>query len=136
MSHSFLNPSELHDPTQFGYSHTASVPAGTGLVFVAGQYGSGSDGMVVSDIFAEQVQRAFRNVGVALAAHGLKLNHVVQLRTYVVNLGFEELGVIAKIIQSIWDANPPTQTLIGVASLAMPEMRFEVEAVAALSPLV
>jgi len=131
MSHTILNPSELHDPTAFGYSHTASIPAGTGLVFVAGQYGSRSDGTVVSEVFADQVEQAFGNLGLALAAHGLELSHVVQLRTYVLNLGFEELGALGKAIQARWGATPPTQTLIGVAGLAMPEMRFEVEAVAA-----
>ncbi|MEM7159210.1 MAG: Rid family hydrolase [Myxococcota bacterium] len=131
MSHSMLNPSDLHDPSAYGYSHTASVSAGAGLVFVAGQYGSRPDGSVVSDGFAEQVQQAFRNVGVALAAHGLDLSHVVQLRTYVVGLGFEELGTVGKIVGSHWGANPPTQTVLGVAGLATPEIRFEVEAVAA-----
>ena len=61
------------------YSHTASIP--TELVLVSGEYGSSTDGAVVSTDFTEQVRRAFRNLGVALAAHGLDLSHVVQLRT-------------------------------------------------------
>lgn len=134
MPHTIVNPSDLHDPTPYGYSHTASIPAGTELVFVSGQYGSRPDGTVVSAVFAEQVQQAFRNLGIALAAHGLDLSHVAQLRTYVVNLGFEdfeELGAIAATVQTNWRAKPPTQTVLGVASLATPEIRFEVEAIAA-----
>jgi enamine deaminase RidA (YjgF/YER057c/UK114 family) len=38
-------------------------------VLVAGQYGSGADGAVVSPDFTEQVPQAFRNLGVALGAH-------------------------------------------------------------------
>lgn len=129
MSHTIVNPDGLHDPVPFGYSHTASIPAGTELVLVAGQYGSGADGSVVSPDFTEQVQQAFRNLGVALAAHGLDLSHVVQLRTYAVNLDFDKLGAIAQAVRGCGDT-PPTQTAIGVAGLAMPDILFEVEAVA------
>ncbi|WP_328325285.1 Rid family hydrolase [Kribbella sp. NBC_00382] len=125
----FVNPEGLHNPAPFGYSHTAAVPAGSDLVFVSGQYGSGLDGMVVSPDFAEQVKQAFTNLGIALAAHGLDFSHVVQLRTYVVNPDFEKLGVIGQAV----GATPPTQTVIGVAALAMPDILFEVEAVAARS---
>lgn len=131
MSHTIVNPDGLHNPVPFGYSHTAAIPAGTGLVFVSGQYGSGTDGMVVSPDFTEQVRQAFSNLGIALAAHGLDLSHVVQLRTYVVNPDFEKLGAIGQAVQGGCGATPPTQTVIGVAGLAMPDILFEVEAVAA-----
>lgn len=129
MSHTIVNPDGLHDPAPFGYSHTAAIPAGAELVLVAGQYGSGPDGMVVSTDFAAQVEQAFGNLRVALAAHGLDLSHVVQLRTYVVGPDFEKLGVIGQAVRACGDT-PPTQTVIGVAGLAMPEILFEVEAVA------
>jgi len=131
MSHTIVNPAGLHDPVPFGYSHTATIPAGTELVIVAGQYGSSTDGAVVSPDFTEQVQQAFHNLGVALAAHGLDLSHVVQLRTYVVNPDFDKLGAIAQAVQGGCGDSPPTQTVIGVAGLAMPDILFEVEAVAA-----
>ena len=131
MPHTIVNPAGLHDPAPFGYSHTATIPAGTELVLVAGQYGSGADGAVVSLAFTEQVQQAFRNLSVALGAHGLDLSHVVQLRTYVVNLDFDKLGAIGQAVKSGCGDTPPTQTVIGVAGLAMPDILFEVEAVAA-----
>lgn len=131
MTHTIVNPEGLHDPRPFGYSHTASVPAGTELVVVAGQYGSGPDGMVVSPEFAVQVSQAFSNLSVALAAHGLDLSHVVQLKTYVVSPDFEKLGIIGQAVQASGGDMPPTQTVIGVASLAMPDILFEVEALAA-----
>ena len=73
MSHTIVNPEGLHDPVPFGYSHTATIPAGAELVLVSGQYGSDANGAVVSPDFAEQVQQAFRNLGVALAAHDAEL---------------------------------------------------------------
>lgn len=131
MSHPILNPAGLHDPVPFGYRHTAAVPAGTDLVLVAGQYGSTTDGTVVSPDFAEQVRRAFDNLGLALAAHGLDLSHVVQLRTYVVGLDVDRLGAVGQAVRSGCGDVPPVQTVIGVAGLAMPDILFEVEAVAA-----
>ncbi|MFK0258907.1 RidA family protein [Streptomyces sp. NPDC090445] len=131
MAHAFVNPDGLHDPVPFGYSHTATVAAGTELVLVAGQYGSGPDGAVVSNDFAEQVKQTFHNIGVALAAHGLDLGHVVQLRTYVVNHDISKLGPITGALQEGWGTKPPTHTLIGVASLAAPDVLFEIEALAA-----
>ena len=131
MSHTLVNPDGLHNPIPFGYSHTASIPAGTELVLVSGQYGSDADGSVVSPDFTEQVRQAFRNLSVALDAHGLDLSHVVQLRTYVVNLDFDKLGAIGQTVGSSCGDTPPTQTVIVVAGLAMPDILFEVEAVAA-----
>jgi enamine deaminase RidA (YjgF/YER057c/UK114 family) len=126
-----INPKGLHNPVPFGYSHTAAIPAGAALVLVAGQYGSKADGSLASPHFAEQVQQSFHNLAVALDAHGLDLSHVVQLRTYVVAPDFEKLGVIGHAVQAGCGDMPPTQTLIGVSSLAMPDILFEVEAVAA-----
>lgn len=133
MSHTVVNPTELHDPVPRGYSHTAAIPADTELVLIAGQFGSNPNGEVVSADFTEQVQQTFRNIGTALAAHGLDFSHVVQLRTYVVNHDVSKLGPIGEAVQEHWGSQPPTQTLIGVSSLATPDILFEVEAVAARS---
>ncbi|MCE2918166.1 MAG: RidA family protein [Rubrivivax sp.] len=131
MSHTIVNPKGLHDPIPYGYSHSVSIPAGTGLVLISGQYGSKADGSVVSPHFAEQVRQAFDNLGVALAAHGLDMSHVVQLRSYVVQPDFEKLGIIGQAVHAGCGSLPPTQTLLGVSGLAMPDILFEVEAVAA-----
>lgn len=131
MSATIVNPAGLHDPVPFGYSHTAAIPPGTGLVLVSGQYGSGPDGALVSSDFAAQVGQAFKNLQTALAAHELDLSHLVQLRTYVVGPDFEKLGIIGQAVQRGCGDTPPTQTVIGVAGLAMPDILFEVEALAA-----
>ncbi|MFI6677712.1 RidA family protein [Kribbella sp. NPDC050470] len=121
------NPAELHDPAGFGYSHVASVGD---LVFVAGQYASGPDGLVSVDDFAEQVKLSFENLGIALRSAGLDYADVFQLRTYVVDHSAEKLAVLGAAIAERWPAEPPVQTLLGVDRLALPEMRFEVDAIA------
>lgn len=130
MTSTIVNPPELHDPTAFGYSHVARVPAGE-LVLVAGQYASDRDGHTNSGDFAAQVDQSFTNLGTALRAAGLGYEHVVRLGTYIVEHDSEKLEILLAAIRRIWGDRPPAQTLIGVASLALPDMLFEVDAVAA-----
>jgi enamine deaminase RidA (YjgF/YER057c/UK114 family) len=99
-------------------------------VFVAGQYGSGPDGHTVSGDFADQAARAFENLGVALQATGRDYGNVVQLRTFIVDHDEAKLNVLVELIRDRWGSSPPTQTLIGVAALALPDMLFEVDAIA------
>ncbi|MFJ2838555.1 RidA family protein [Nocardia sp. NPDC087230] len=130
MSVVISNPSELHDPTGFGYSHVARV---TGeLVVIAGQYDSDAEGHTTSTDFGEQVDRAFANLGVALRSAGADYADVAQLRTFVVDHDVEKLTVLGAKIAAIWGDRPPAQTLLGVAALALPGMLFEVDALAAL----
>ncbi|MET9067168.1 RidA family protein [Streptosporangium sandarakinum] len=128
MTHTIINPETLHNPVGYGYSHIAR--ASGEMVFIAGQYASDGEGHVTSDDFADQVRRSFENMGTALAAAGLDYRHVVQIRTFIVDHDMAKLEILAKAVQEIWEDLPPTQTLIGVAALALPGMLFEVDAVA------
>ncbi|WP_030144546.1 RidA family protein [Glycomyces sp. NRRL B-16210] len=125
------NPAELHDPTGFGYSHVARVSGE--LVLVAGQYDSDAEGRTTSGDFAAQVDNAFANLGKALHSAGLDYADVAQLRTFVVDHDMEKLEILGEAIARIWGDRPPVQTLLGVAALALPDMRFEVDAVAVRS---
>ena len=128
MAHTIINPDGLHDPTGFGYSHVARTSGD--LVFIAGQYASDGDGRVTSPDFAEQVDRSLDNLRTALTAVGLDYADVVQLRTHIVGHDAAKLEVLANRIARIWGSRPPTQTLTGVAALALPAMLFEVDAIA------
>jgi enamine deaminase RidA (YjgF/YER057c/UK114 family) len=127
MPHTLTNPPALHDPVGFGYSHVADTHD---LVFVAGQYASGPDGSVPSADFTEQVELAFANLGTALAAAGLGFEHVARLGTFIVDHDEAKLEALVGVIARIWGEHPPAQTLLGVARLALPDMLFEVDAVA------
>ncbi|PTR37230.1 enamine deaminase RidA (YjgF/YER057c/UK114 family) [Rhodococcus sp. OK611] len=128
MSHSIINPENLHDPVGFGYSHVARTRGD--LVFIAGQYASDGDGHVTSPDFTDQVVQALANLRTVLAAVGLDYRHVVQIRTHIVDHDADKLAVVARLIGEIWGDRPPPQTLTGVAALALPDMRFEIDAVA------
>ncbi|MFF1913158.1 RidA family protein [Streptomyces sp. NPDC058239] len=122
------NSAGLHDPTPFGYSHAASAPGE--LVFIGGQYASDDAGQVVPGDFAAQVERSFGNLRIALAGVGLGFEHVVRLGTYIVDHDLEKLEILGEALHGAWGDRLPAQTLSGVASLALPGMLFEIDAVA------
>ncbi|MFF2022790.1 RidA family protein [Streptomyces sp. NPDC058171] len=126
------NPSGLHDPTSFGYSHAVSAPGEP--VFISGQYASDANGQVVPGDFAAQVELALANLHTALAGVGLGFEHVVRLGSYIVDHDLEKLTVLGKTLAGAWGDRLPAQTLSGVASLALPGMLFEIDAVAVRQP--
>lgn len=75
--------------------------------------------------------RVRSNLGTALRAAGLDFGDVLMLRTYIVDHNVDKLTALVTTIAEIWGSQPPAQTLIGVAALALPDMRFEVDAIAA-----
>ncbi|MGA4838349.1 RidA family protein [Streptomyces sp. G45] len=122
------NPSTLHDPTPFGYSHAVSAPGE--LVFIGGQYASDATGAPVPGDFAAQVELAFDRLRSALEGVGLGYAHVVRLGTYVVDHDADKLAALGAAVHARFGDRLPAQTLTGVASLALPGMLFEVDAVA------
>ncbi|WP_433227134.1 Rid family hydrolase [Microtetraspora malaysiensis] len=72
-------------------------------------------------------------MGTALTAAGLNYGDVAQIPTFVVDHNQDKLALIAEAVKRIWGNRPPTQTLIGVAALALPDMLFEVDATAVRS---
>ncbi|GGY42854.1 RidA family protein [Streptomyces omiyaensis] len=122
------NPPTLHDPTPFGYSHAASAPGE--LVFIGGQYASDATGAPVPGDFADQVALSLTHLRHALEGAGLGYEHVVRLGSYVVDHDLGKLEVLGKALHGAFGDRLPAQTLSGVASLALPGMLFEIDAVA------
>lgn len=122
-----LDPPTVHKPAG-PYSHTALVPTGRELVFVAGQIGMRADGSVPSG-FAEQAELAFDNLLACLAAHGLDAASIVRLGVFVVP--GNDLGVLRAVRERRLGAHRPTSTTVYVPALAHPALLVEVEAVAA-----
>jgi enamine deaminase RidA (YjgF/YER057c/UK114 family) len=122
------NPAALHDPTPFGYSHAVSAPGE--LVFIGGQYASDATGTPVTGDFAAQVDVAFDRLRSALEGVGLGFGQVVRLGTFIVDHDLGKLEILGRALHARFGDRLPAQTLSGVASLALPGMLFEVDAVA------
>jgi 2-iminobutanoate/2-iminopropanoate deaminase len=122
----FLNPRDVHTPVG-PYSHTAVVPAGTELVFVAGQVGMRPDGTVPA-VFAEQAELTFANLRACLAAHGLGPDAVVKLTVFIVPP--QDFQLLRAVREKHFGRHRPTSTTVYVPALAAPTLLLEVEAVA------
>ena len=122
----FLNPRDVHAPAG-PYSHTAVVPQGSELVFVAGQVGMRPDGSIPK-AFADQADVAFQNVRACLAAHGLSFDAVVKLGVFL--LPGQDFQVLRAVRERHFGAHRPASTTVCVPQLASPAFLVEVEAIA------
>jgi len=124
------NPEGIYDPRPHGYSHVAAVPAWSQLVFIAGQGGSRTDGILSAD-FRTQVAIVFENITIALASKGLKMENIAKLTTLVVDYDDEKHRILIEESTKIWpDLKFPVNTLIPVQRLALNGMLIEIDATA------
>jgi enamine deaminase RidA (YjgF/YER057c/UK114 family) len=127
---SFTSPGAL--PAPMGYSHVVSIPAGSRLVWTAGQVPIDADGVAApAGDWEAQARLVFENLGHALTAGGAAWSDVVKLTIFVVDTA--GLPTIRSVRDEYVDTSrPPTSTLIQVAALFRPDILLEVEAVAAV----
>jgi enamine deaminase RidA (YjgF/YER057c/UK114 family) len=126
-----VNPKRMYDSVQFGFSH-AVESTGARTLHLAGQVAWDDAGELVGpDDLARQAAQAFRNLKEVLAECGMTPADVVRLRTYVVDYSPDKLPVLGAAINDFYGGGTPAaNTLLGVASLAMPDFLIEVEATA------
>ena len=120
-------------PSPNGFSHTASIAAGSRLVWTSGQVPVAPDGTVPPpDDWAAQTRQAMRNVEAALQAGGATWDDVFKLTIFVVDTS--ALAIVREVRDEFVDVRrPPTSSLVQVAGLFRPDLLIEVEAVAAVA---
>ncbi|MBG0813859.1 RidA family protein [Planomonospora sp. ID82291] len=117
-------------PTPNGYSHVASVPPGSRLIWTSGQVPITADGTPAVG-WEAQTRLVMQNVGAALDAAGAAWEHVFKLTIFVVDTS--ALPVVRAVRDEFIDLErPPTSSLVQVAGLFRPDLLIEVEAVAAV----
>jgi enamine deaminase RidA (YjgF/YER057c/UK114 family) len=128
MTLELINPQELSTPA----SYTQVIAAtGSRLVFVAGQVADDAEGNLVgTGDLAAQARQAFANVGRALAVAGAAPEQVARITIYVVHHRPEYLPDISAARVAVFGEHKPTDTLVGVETLAEPGYLIEVDAVA------
>ena len=127
----FLQPDRLSNPG--GYSHVVSVEAST-LIFISGQVAYNENfELVGEEDLASQTRQVMENLKLALGAAGASFEDVIKFTIFVVDYCPEVRDrIIAIRDEFINTARPPASTLLGVQSLARPELLIEIEAVAAI----
>lgn len=125
----FKNPASLAKPG--GFSHVVRSTAKT-TVIVSGQVSYDPQGNIVGvGDLAAQVHQVYTNIATALASCGASMSDVVKTTLFVRDMTPEKIAVIRRVRANfISEKNPPTSTMVGVQSLAKPELMLEVEAVA------
>lgn len=125
------NPAALFDPKPYGFSHVATVPANSQLIFVAGQGGEeNTEGRLSAD-FRTQLKHSLNNIWIALASQNALMSHVVKVTTLVVDHDQEKLKIIIDEFEQMWpDKKFPVNTLIPVPKLALEGMLVEIDAIA------
>lgn len=127
-----IAPTGLFDSSQFCYSQ--AISASGRLVFIAGQVGWNENGEVVSDDLDAQARQALGNVRTAIEAAGGGIGDLAMMRTFIVDYRPEFVELLLPIYEEFFAATePPAQTWLGVQSLALPELRIEIEAQAVIA---
>jgi enamine deaminase RidA (YjgF/YER057c/UK114 family) len=117
------------------YHHAVTVPAGTDLVFLAGQVGNHLDGRPIASDAAAQARQALANLGAIVREMGAKPCDIAKFTTLVVGAdGLTGFRIARDEVFADWypDGEVPANTLMVVAGLASPEIVVEIEAVVAL----
>jgi len=124
------SPATLPAPT--GYSHVASIPPGSRLVWTSGQVAITADGVVAApDDWEAQTRLVMQDLTAALEAGGARWGDVFKLAFYVVYTS--ELATVRAVRDEFVDLErPPTSSLVRVAGLFHPDALIEIETVAAV----
>ncbi len=110
------------------YSQGIQVTDAGSLVFVSGQVGIDADGTPADGVAAQAVQ-AVANLHAVLAEAGMTPSDLVKLTIYLTDP--EDVGPFMAAAGGSLPQPPPATTLLLVAGLAAPELKVEIEAVAA-----
>jgi reactive intermediate/imine deaminase len=117
-------------PIRGYYSNAVRVTAGP-LLFVAGQVGVDRTGAVVGkDSAATQAEQALKNIQDILAASDATMDDVVKVTVYVTDMKY--LDEITPVRMKYFPANGPASVIVEVSRLALPDLKVEIDAVAAV----
>jgi enamine deaminase RidA (YjgF/YER057c/UK114 family) len=113
------------------HSDAVLIPPGAAILVSSGQLGMLKDGTIPEDT-EQQIDAAFDNVEAVLRAAGMGMSDVVKMTTFITDPRYRDAfrAVRAKRIGN----PPPSSTRIVVTSLSMPEMKVEIEIIAAKVP--
>jgi 2-iminobutanoate/2-iminopropanoate deaminase len=109
-------------------AHGVEVPAGARLLFTNGQVGTRPDG-TTPPTTAEQAQVVFSRLEAVLAAASMTFSDVVRFTVFLTDQA--DVGTFVEARDRIMGEHKPGAILLVVKALARPELRIEIEAIAA-----
>jgi len=109
-------------------AHGVEVPAGARLLFTNGQVGTEPDGST-PEATADQLEVIFGRLRAVLEAAGMTLKDVVRFDVYMTDQA--DVKTFVEVRDRMMGDHKPGATLLVIKGLARPELKIEVEAVAA-----
>jgi enamine deaminase RidA (YjgF/YER057c/UK114 family) len=109
-------------------AHGVEVPPGARLVFTNGQVGTRPDG-TTPQTTAEQADVVFARLEAVLAAAHMTLSDIVRLTVFLTDQ--KDVGTFVATRDRVMGAHKPGAIILVVKALARPELRIEIEAIAA-----
>lgn len=114
-------------------SHYTDAVVFGDVVYVSGCVGSDRSGRILApDDVVAQARLALENVGAVLAAAGTGFENVLKVTVFLTDVA--DRVPINAVRQEFFGSARPASTLVQVASLALPDAKVEIEAVACLPP--
>src|ERR1700722_4509645 len=121
----------IHHERDRGFSAAVVVPLGPkSLVFVSGEVGRDSSGVIVKGGFEAGARQCFANIRHALQRSGAALTDVVRITAYLKDLA--DYPVYAQVRAEVFGADWPASATVAVADLLL-GAKLEVDAVAAVA---
>lgn len=121
-----LNPSSLPNSTALGYSQITTVEPGR-MAYISGQVASRPNGEPVPDNLVEQTKIVAANAKAALDALGATPEDVVIARIFMTDLNSHTLDQAFPVLLDMFGGAQPCITGVGVAALAGPGLKIEME---------
>jgi enamine deaminase RidA (YjgF/YER057c/UK114 family) len=129
MTRTDVNPWEWSKA--FGFSQAVEIKGTERTLICSGQTAISEDGSPPATYeMGEQVTKALENLRSVLEAAGMSASNVVRVNYYTTDVD-ELVAVLGPLASEFFDGNLPASTLLGVARLAFPQLKIEIEAVAA-----
>lgn len=99
------------------------------FLFVSGHTGAHPVTREFSDDITEQTRMTFDNIRAVLAAAGAGMQDVVKATVFMTDMSADFQAMNA-VFRDVFPDNPPARSTVGVAHLARPGLKVEIEVIA------
>ncbi len=117
------------DPDFYGPFKIAQAYRVGDLIFVSGQAAVDDQGNIVGvGVFDAQVEQSINNLSRLLKLGGSDLSKIVKVVIYVTEMS--NFPKVLELRERYFTSPYPADTLVEVSALGLPELEFEIEAIA------
>jgi enamine deaminase RidA (YjgF/YER057c/UK114 family) len=133
-----VNPFTIVDPPVLGrprgFSHGLLAPAGSRLLFVAGQTAADAEGRIADVGFVPQFEAALTRVLTVVATAGGRPEHVARMTIFVTDLDayMENREALGDAWKRLMSGHYPAMALVEVKRLVGADATVEIEATAVI----